>query len=500
VDVAARLTTYDDLPYDSVPLPEADPEYLAALARLHGLAAPEAGRARVLELGCGSGGNLLPIAWYARQSSCIGIEPSRRQAEDGQRLIDAAGVSNAQILHADFSTLNRPLGEFDFILAHGVFSWVPTPMQEALLRLCAQHLARNGIACISFNVFPGWQSRQALRGFLLRHVARINGTVDQVTAAKQALRQMAADWSGGPLREFPDLRDELQFLVDASPASLFREYLSDINEPFTIGEFLSRAQIHGLDYLADASPGLCRRPGSMRLALVEQQFDEREMTRVRRSLLVRKGAPRLSEDPDSVLDATAFHSNLQCNEEIKLDTPAAQSFHSRRGAVFGVRHPMTKAALIVLASIYPESIRFTDLVEAAQVVMQRFGVTHKRTEASAFREEWRTLTWRHAVTPNLKPQKFFCDITPSPLAHALARAQAAMGHSAIGGAHQVALELDAPARTLLSLLDGTHNRIALVAKLFARREFQGLDLTAEEVAASNDRWLQFFARHALLVA
>lgn len=500
MDVAARLTTYDDLPYDSVPLPEADPEYLAALARLHGLSAPDAGRARVLELGCGSGGNLVPIAWYARQTSCIGIEATRRQAEDGQRLIDAAGVANAQILHGDFASLNRPLGEFDFILAHGVFSCVATTLQEALLRLCAEHLAPNGIAFVSFNVFPGWQSRQALRSFLLRHVARIRGAVDQVTAAKQVLRQIAADWSSSPLREFPDLRDELPFLVDASPACLFHEYLSDINEPFTIGEFLSRARIHGLDYLADASPGLCGRPGSMRLALVEQQFDEREMTRIRRSLLVRRGAPRLAQDPDVTLDRTTFHANLQCNEELKLDKNIAQSFHSRRGAVFGVHHPLVKAALVVLASIYPESIRFTDLVEASHGVLQRFGVGTKDVEASAFRREWRALVWRHAVMPNVSANKFFTDITPAPSAHALARVQAATGGCAIAGTHQVALDLDAPARALLSLLDGAHNRIALVAKLYARREFRGLNLTAEEIAANNDRWLQFFARHGLLVA
>lgn len=497
--VAATLTSYDELPYDSVPLPQAHPEYLAALAHLHGFAAPNPSRARVLELGCSSGGNLIPIAWYAPETKCLGIDLSRRQVEDGRRLIEAAEVSNVRILHADLSRPTEPLGEFDYVIAHGVFSWVPAPVQEAVFRLCAEHLAPNGIAYVSYNVFPGWQSRQALRSYLQRHVARIRDPADQVLAAQHALNNMAADWASNPLREFEDLKSEIAFLREASPSYLFHEYLANINEALTIGEFLSRAQVRGLDYLADASPGLCGRPGSMRLALVEQQFDEREMTRFRRSLLVRHGQPRMHLDAASALDALAFHANLQCEEEIDLDSEIPQNFQSPSGTTYVVRNPLSKAALIVLASTYPESIRFTDLLEAARGLIHKYRIALKESDAAQCLGEWCGLIWRHAVTPNRNAMAFFSNITPVPKAHSLARAQATLGVCSVAGAHNVALDVDTSGQELLRLLDGSNNRIALTGKMIAHCEMRGRTLSPEQVMANDDSLLQLFARNALLV-
>lgn len=503
IQVAAlspTLPTYDELPYDSLPLPEAHPEYLAAIARLHGFAAADPRRARVLELGCASGGNLLPIAWYAPDSPCIGIELSRVQAEAGQALTSAAGIVNARILHDDLAALPESLGEFDYIIAHGLYSWVSPAVQSAVLRLCARHLADNGIAYVSYNVLPGWSSRQALRKYLLQQVARVRTPSEQVDAARRALVQLAAEWAGSTLGRFPDLPAEIAYLEKASAGYLYHEYLADINEPLAFGEFLSRAHTQGLGYLCDAGAGLCARQVPLRAALAEQRFDEQEHTRFRRSLLIRHGSPRETPEPDVALETLAFHASLRCDEEVDLDTPTPQRFTNSRGTDFVVRRPLCKAAFIVLAAVYPESISYRDLLEAARGLLQQFGATALIDDLELFRQEWLSLVHAHATRANITTQTFFSDLSVAPRAHALARAQAASGAGTVAGAHHAALDLDAGSRDLLSLLDGGNSRIALTAKLLARCEARGEGLSVEEVAANNDRLLQLFARNALLIA
>ncbi|MDJ0892600.1 MAG: class I SAM-dependent methyltransferase, partial [Gammaproteobacteria bacterium] len=80
--------SYDQLPYESTPITETHPESLAVLGRWFGVQAPAPERCRYLELGCASGGNLIPLAWRFPQGRFLGIELSRRQVADGQALIE----------------------------------------------------------------------------------------------------------------------------------------------------------------------------------------------------------------------------------------------------------------------------------------------------------------------------------------------------------------------------------------------------------------------------
>src|SRR5579871_1453764 len=82
-------TSYDELPYPSYPYPNTHPDHLGAVATLLGLQPALADRCRVLELGCASGGNLIPLALAWPESTYIGIDLSAQQIAEGQGLIDA---------------------------------------------------------------------------------------------------------------------------------------------------------------------------------------------------------------------------------------------------------------------------------------------------------------------------------------------------------------------------------------------------------------------------
>ena len=129
------MDTYDELPYESTPFAWTHPENLAVLGFLYGMRTPDPKKCRVLELGCAGGGNLIPMAWYLPESCFLGIEVSATQVRDARNLIQHLGIDNVEIRQDDILQLEEDLGEFDFIIAHGVFSWVPTRVQEKILSI-----------------------------------------------------------------------------------------------------------------------------------------------------------------------------------------------------------------------------------------------------------------------------------------------------------------------------------------------------------------------------
>src|SRR5262245_53527423 len=141
-------TSYDEVPYESHPLPQTHPAHLAAVARLFGLLTPPPERCRVLEIGCASGGNLIPMALTLPGSSFVGIDLSERQVAEGHRLAGALGLGNVELLHRDVLDVGDELGRFDYVLCHGVYSWVPAPVRDRALELCATNLAPNGVAYV----------------------------------------------------------------------------------------------------------------------------------------------------------------------------------------------------------------------------------------------------------------------------------------------------------------------------------------------------------------
>jgi cyclopropane fatty-acyl-phospholipid synthase-like methyltransferase len=134
-DAVNRLRAdYDMTPYTSNSYPQSAPGQLAAIGYLFGLETPEVATARVLEIGCGAGGNLIPFAAAHPRARVVGIDLSQVQIDHGRPRVHALGLNNLRLLAGDIARMNlAELGQFDFVIAHGVYSWVPPEVQEALL-------------------------------------------------------------------------------------------------------------------------------------------------------------------------------------------------------------------------------------------------------------------------------------------------------------------------------------------------------------------------------
>lgn len=498
------LTSYDELPYDSLPLPETQPDFLAAVAKLHGFDAPDPARARILELGCASGGNLIPLAWRWPGSECVGVELSRVQAAAGADFIHRLGLPNVRIEHGDLAALPADLGEFDYIIAHGVFSWVPSAIQRALLDVCRRHLAAHGVAYVSFNVEAGWAPLLPLRTALVGRTAADMPAPARVAEARRVLDELETEWTD------PVLLKEIAYLKSAAPSYLFHEYLAECNTPIRFAELAAQLEDHGLRYVGEAGPrhavveledawGLIPESMAGRWLDAEAALDEAHAVRFRRALIARADAPCAQPPQADALCRLTFHADLRSDDEIDLATASEQAFINPAGNIFPISHPVMKVAAMFLSAAYPAALAYAELLESARQAMTDYGVADEIDE-TAFRNTLFQLVMAHGVIPGVDTRPYEAEPADRPCVHALARLQAASPGWAVSGARHVALDLDEPGRILLGLLDGSRTLDEITTMLQNALADAGYELTPEIVQAMTHRQVWLFARQGLLTA
>jgi SAM-dependent methyltransferase len=496
------LARYDELPYDSLPLPETQPDFLAAVAKLHGYDAPDPCRARMLELGCAQGGNLIPLAWRWPESDCVGVELSRVQAGAGAAFVERLGVSNVRILHGDLAALPADLGEFDYIMAHGVFSWVPPAVQQALLDVCRRHLSANGLAYVSFNVAAGWEKLQPLRAALIERTSPSLPAPDRHRQALDVLAELETEWAD------PLLQKEIAYLKTAAPSYLFHEYLADFNAPLPFAEFAARLDASGLRYVGEAGPrravvelenawGLIPESMAGRWLDAEAALDDALGVRFRRALIARDDAPCAQPPRADFLSDLAFYADLSSGEEIDLARSTEQAFVNPAGNTFPVSLPAMKAAAMVLSANYPRALDLASLRRAAGEVLAGHGA--EGGDDAAFDAALFELVTLHGAMPTVWSGAFADAPGELPCAHELARWQARTQGWVVSGARHVAIDLDDAGRTLLGALDGSRTPDELAAWMQAGLAESGLSLSLERVKELTWQQLWLFVRQGLIV-
>ena len=511
--MSEESSSYDDLPYRSVPHADSHPTHLAVIGRLLGVPTPDPYRCRILELGCASGGSLVPIAWYLPGTECVGIERSGRQAEEGNRLIERVGLGNCRILAADILDVGPALGQFDYIVAHGVYSWVPDPVRARILDLCRELLAPNGVAFLSFNTLPGWRMRGALREMLLAHCAGLEQPAERLERARDLLRFLATAQGEATDAAARYLRQEVRYLLGAHPSYLYHEYLADTNEPLLFRDFAAQAAAHGLQYLADAElatmfPSTLGTAAEQALAPVddqlalEQLIDFVRVRNFRRALLCHADVEVRREIALADVQALAFYGDLPELPAFELAQEQPEAFAVPGGATATVAHPLTKAALRLLAARFPDSEAFAELYAESSRRATEVGVGAPAQADGDLAVELFSLLASGVVRAEPSPRSWRTPAPERPSLNRLCRAQVAQGQIATPR-HQ-ALDLDPFAARLAELLDGTRDRAALVA---AVREAAagvgagpaGLLRTPDAVVAANvERLLGLFHHHGVL--
>jgi len=246
-----RSNAYDTVPYPASTHPQTHPENLAVVGTLFGLKPPPATRCRVLEIGCSNGSNLVPMAATLPESEFVGIDLAARPVSQGQGMIRDLGLNNIRLIPGDLGQVDSTWGQFDYVIAHGIYSWVPAPVRERILALCRDQLTEHGIAFVSYNAHPGGHARNMLREMMRFHV---RGTADPEERMKQAtalVRFLAESVSRqDPYRVF--LGGELDGILKHDRNHLYHDELAEINESFYFAQFLEQASHFRLQYLGEA--------------------------------------------------------------------------------------------------------------------------------------------------------------------------------------------------------------------------------------------------------
>ncbi len=371
--------TYDAVPYPSYAFAHTHPDALGTLARVFGMSPVPPDRARVLEIGCASGGNLIPMAVAYPGATFVGFDLSARQIEEGRRQAAALGLTNLDLQPRDILQPTDDLGTFDYIIAHGVFSWVPQLVQEAIFALARKHLSPQGVAYISYNTRPGWQMHGAVRDMMLYMTADVPEPMGKVAHATAMLDWLAAAVPGSHAAYHRMLNQVSQTLKTHNQAYVLHEFLEEVNDPQTFVGFMDRAHRHGLQYLGESGltamldqyfdPQVQQtlRGWSRDIFELEQYMDFLRGRTFRQTLLVHREVA-LQRDLTSFRADGMWLSSRALTPDLQLDPAADAPLHLKadKGEVeLSLDDPLAKAVLLQILRAWPATIRFEDAFDAA---------------------------------------------------------------------------------------------------------------------------------------
>ena len=487
-------SSYDEIPYPSRPASGTHPSHLAAVARVFGMVPAPPAKCRVLELGCASGGNLLPLAVDFPESEFIGIDLSSRQITEGRAVVDQLRLKNLDLQTLDLNRVGEQLGTFHYIICHGVYSWVPRSIQDRILEIGRKQLAPNGVLFVSYNTFPGWHLRGVVRDMMVYHVREIADPKTKIAQAR-ALLDFLVDAAVPPREAYLHLlRDEAAVLRPRDDGYLYHEHLEDVNEPFYFHQFVERIDEAGLQYLGDTdvasmlptefSDEVASLLKHATLVQQEQYLDFLRNRMFRGTLLCHRNLeithqidPRRLAACDVGLEKSINLSNSQdLTTELVCDTSVGK---------IRVASPLIQAAVHVLSESWPGCVTFDSLLQESCRRAAAVGSTmDESTAASELASNLLSLYLRNLV--RVWEQAPACVAQPGeyPLATPLACWQARRSDVVFNRRHR-AVRLTALQAHLLGLLDGTRDRGQLRKQLRDDLQ-QGTVAAPEELLDSTD--------------
>ncbi|KIG15594.1 Methyltransferase [Enhygromyxa salina] len=472
--------SYDSVPYTSYAYPYTHPDLLCVLGRLFGLTPAAPTRCRVLELGCASGGNLIPMAEQLPESTFVGIDRSRVQIDRGRALVGELGLTNIELQQGDIMALDaQTLGSFDYVICHGVFAWVARPVQDRILALTAALLRPRGLAFISYNVYPGWHMREMVRRMMLFHLRRFQGPQKQVEQARALVDFVAssAKHAAAPDDPYMLLLERELATIEAMPdAYLFHEHLERDNSPLYFHEFIDRLGQLPLRYLCDSDLHLMvdrDMPEEVRETLariatdqvsMEQYLDFVRNRQFRTSVVCRsESAPQRRLQPARAQSLRFCMDGGTSEAAPSLAPDVSVGFASSTGARLSSPASLTKAALIELGERWPASLAFDELLAAASARVQAAGFTVEPDRERLAADLIECLL-RKAVTARIDEPPLTTKIPDKPRVSAFNRIMAAR-EGWLATHHHSRFELPAPLAELVPLLDGTRDRGQLIAEI-----------------------------------
>lgn len=469
--------SYDQVPYFSRINFDMHPDRLAAIGRLGGMEPARADQCRYLEIGCGSGAHLVSLAYYLPGCRFVGVDLAETAIAQGEQARRDLELANLTLRAGDLREISGEWGEFDFIAAHGVYSWAPPEVRESLLQVCRERLAPEGIAFISYNTLPGRRGRQYLQDLMRFHVRNIEDPEQRVSQARWSVEFLLKN-AFLPERWRSLLQADAERLTKIADNQLFHDELASFSEPIYFSDFVAAASRHGLQFLGEAD--------------TPEMFDVGQFLKDVTSDLLER------EQYMDFLKARMFRQTLLCRADRSLARPALESGLERflfsalshpqeDGHILGLRgvrirpvHDGARNVAAALTEMYPQPVSFGDLAPYAG-------------GEAALRDILGGMVMSGFADLHVHDFPFQETVTERPRASRVAQYQARDSGSVVNACCKI-VSLDEVGRQLIQLLNGerTHQKVA--ADLARIPGAPAKDRIAQHLPAS----LEWMARAALL--
>ncbi|MEO5678395.1 MAG: methyltransferase regulatory domain-containing protein [Acidimicrobiales bacterium] len=473
-------TPYDEVRYPTFSHSQLHPDRLAVPAWLFGLDPAPAEACRFLELGCGDAGTLSALAVALPDSQFVGVDLAATAVQRGRDVCEQVGIGNLTLVEADVADL-PDLGTFDYVVCHGVFSWVPEPARQGILRACRERLRPDGVAYLSYNANPSGLLREMTRQMLRFHLRR--GTRTPEDKLQEALSFLgflvSARNEGDPWRNL--LESEIEHLERRLPSSLVHDELAEVNTPFWLYEVLEMAADHGLRFVAEADD----------LGVQDILWPDHVVNLLR----TLEDEPEAREQYLDFLVARRFRQTLLCHDDRLLDRPCPPSrvqvldvaaavavvgsddpdlapgvhveFATANGLTAGTDMALGKAALHLLGQRWPAAVPFRDLLAAARQATAAWRGRGQPDDGEDLARFLVRVQGARVVELRRHRPAWPCrleEVADRPRSSPLARHQAGLG-GGVATLRGETIALDPVVRLVLDLCDGHRDRAELTAKL-----------------------------------
>jgi methyltransferase-like protein len=436
------------------------------------------------------------------RSEFVGIDLAPVPVRTARSMIAELGIENIRCEIMDLLDSGPELGKFDYIIAHGFYSWVPPAVREKLLALCGDSLTSNGIAFISYNTYPGGHIRQASREMMRFHNAHNKGVDDPVRHGIEFLQFLLDSMSAESLCK-TILRSEVQRLTTRHPNSVYHDDLGTVCTPFYFADFVRSANQFGLQFLSEAMLGdMIDPPVEANVLQRLEQFAGEDVIALqqyldfilnrgfRRTLLCRLNVSLDRTHLPEALTRLSVASSLRRTGKRSSAGYEFSSFHG--GGTYVTKNDIMLATLAHLEEIWPRAAPFPELLDHTirNVDPSLRHSAEKNLAPNLLRVAAHSLVDLRTHTPALVQQ-----VSARPVASPLVRFQCRAGSRVTTIFHHELDISDERVRWLIQMLDGSRDHAAVADALLRRYP----DLDGKDVRAHLNSMLLALHRTGILV-
>ena len=407
-----------------------------------------------------------------------GVDLSSKQIRRGIEQIKELGLDNIILKNISILDIGRDFPRFDYIIVHGVYSWVPKKVREKILLIIKDHLDKDGIAFISYNTYPGWNMVKSIRELMLFHVRAFDDPDEKANQARMILEFIINGLSDDKTPYGAFLKSEMALLTQLENSYLLHDHLEKINRPFYFHEFIKDARKNNLEYLADTDlstmyvPNLPHAVSAHLLVLddiikVEQYMDFIRNRRFRSTLLCHENAPIKRELAPEDMEKFFVSSGLGPRKPVRREDVenGNEMIFSKDQVSYKPNDKFSKLAMLILWEQKGKPIAYNKLIKK---IIKRSGFKKNEVSVSNLTKKINLLRLVFAGIISIHPDQgnFTTRISDYPETTKLIRFQARLGETITDLRHRL-VRLNIFERILVQYLDGNHDRDAILENMIS---------------------------------